>query len=200
MNDDHHHHTRELERQIERMNRRMEEKRREMERSLATMHRKFEDPTRRPEPPGRLPAEEELSGGPESEVQSPHPPELGPVGEGASRLPAGPGTMNIDLIDQGEELVLTAAVPGFSKDEIEVSLVDDVLHIEASQEESEEEEDEGQYLKRERRRLMSRSVALGSPIAEDEEISARYKNGVVTIRLPKAEPAEDESARQIDLE
>lgn len=162
-----------------------------MERQIDLMNRWMKAFT--PDPSSRLPAGEESSGGPGSEFQDQQP-------ELSSATSPSPGEMNIDLHDQEEEFVLTAAVPGFSKDEIDVSLVDDVVQIEATHEEAEEQEDEGRYVRRERRRSMSRSVALGTPIAEDEEISAQYENGVLTIRLPKAEPAEDESGRQIDIE
>lgn len=203
MNDGRHHYDRklerELERQIERMQRRMEEKEREMERHMEAMRREVEDPVPRPEPPSRypiIPGEYKVSRRPGSDFRS-QQPKLGP----ASPPSSGTGTLNVNLLDQEEELVLTAAVPGFSKDEIDVSLVDDVIQIEATHEEAEEQEDEeGQYVMRELRRSMSRSVALGTPIAEDEEIVAQYENGVVTIRLPKAEPTEDEAVRQIDIE
>lgn len=112
-----------------------------------------------------------------------------------------PGSaMDIDLLEQEDEFVLTANVPGFRPDEIDVTLADDVVQIEATHEEADELEEEGRYIARERRRSMSRSVGLGTPIAEDEEISGDYENGVVTIRLPKPEPVEDSSVRQIDIE
>ena len=195
MNDGHHHdreRDRELGRQIERLNRQIEERKRETERHIENMRRQVEDTIRRPEYFGRHPAEEKLSGRPGSDFR-PQQPEFGPA-----QFPS-TGTLNIDLLDQEEELILRAAVPGFSKEEINVSLVDDVVQIEATHEES-EERDEGQYVMRERPQSMSRTVALGTPIAEDEEILAHYENGLVTIRLPKAEPSEDEATREIDIE
>lgn len=205
MDDRQHHLTRELERKIEQVNRRMEEQEREMERRIEAMRRQFEEPIPSPEQPGWLPEGGEPGGGPMPDFQD-QQPELGPIDPADSGLPSDPGKMNIDLIDQEEEYVLTADVPGFSEEEIEVSLTNDVLHIEATREESEEGEDEEQeeeekrYVQRERQRSMSRSVPLGGPIAEEEETSANYENGVLTIRLPKAEPTEDESVRQIDIE
>lgn len=191
--DDKNHLSRERERRIEHMNRRMEEKEREMERRLAAMRRRFEDPALRSESPSRRPEEEGLRGEPGSDFQA-QQPEFDPA------MSLGPHAMPIDLLDREEEFVLTAAVPGFSKEEIGVNLVEDVLQIEATREESEEQENEGRYVTRERPRSMNRSVALGTSIAEDEEITASYESGVVTVRLPKAEPAKEESARQIDIE
>lgn len=128
----------------------------------------------------------------------PHFPDQGPT------LPLPPpdhhSAMDIDLLNQEDEFVLTAAVPGFRPDEIDVTLDDDVVRIEATHDKADEQEEEGRYIARELRQSMSRSVALGTPIAEDKEISGSYEKGVVTIRLPKAEPAEDSSGRQIDIE
>lgn len=206
MDDRHHHLTRELERKIEQVNRRMEEQEREMERRIEAMRRQFEEPIPGPEHPGQLPEGGEPGGGPMPDFQD-QQPELGPVDPADSGLPAGPGSMNVDVIDQEEEYVLRADVPGFSKEEIEVSLGNDVLHIEATHEESGTEEDETEvdeeeerYVQRERPRSMSRSVPLGGPVDDEEDISATYENGVLTVRLPKAEPTEDDSSRQIDIE
>ncbi|RBI59691.1 hypothetical protein DMJ13_21400 [halophilic archaeon] len=183
--------SRELERQSEEMNRRMEERLHEMEQRLDEMHRHVD--LRRTKQPRWLPEEEKLTGRSGSDVQS-HQPELDPAVS-----PSSDYRIHINLLERDEEFVLTAAVPGFSPDEVDVSLIDEELQIEATQEESEEQEEEGQYVMRERRRSMSRSIPLGAQIAEDEEISAHYENGVVTIQLPKAEP-EGESVRQIDIE
>lgn len=106
--------------------------------------------------------------------------------------------ISIDLADRDSEFVVTADVPGFHQDDIEVRLADNTLHIEAEHEESEEAE-EGTYLRRERRRRsMSRSVRLPEPV-EDDEVSATYQNGVLTITLPKVEPTRDEG-RSIDID
>ncbi len=106
--------------------------------------------------------------------------------------------ISIDLADRDSAFVVTADVPGFDKDDIEVRLADNTLHIQADREESDETE-EGTYLRRERRRRsMSRSVRLPEPV-EDEGVSATYQNGVLTITLPKVEPTTDEG-RSIDID
>lgn len=139
------------------------------------------------------PREDEWRGRPRS-----HFPEQRPI-LSPTRAPEPDFALDMDILERDDEFVLSAAVPGFRPGEIDVTLVDDVIQIEASHEEADEQE-EGRYIARERRRSMSRSVALGTPIAEDEEISGSYENGVVTIRLPKVEPVEDSSVRQIDIE
>ncbi|SDQ56948.1 heat shock protein Hsp20 [Natronobacterium texcoconense] len=108
--------------------------------------------------------------------------------------------MGIDLADHGEEFVLTADVPGFDREDVELRLSDDTIHITAEREEEmTEEQDDGFYIRSEReRQSTSRSVRLPEPVDEDR-IEATYRNGVVTVTLPKREPTEP-AGRSIDIE
>lgn len=100
----------------------------------------------------------------------------------------------VDIVEEDDQFVVTADLPGFEKEHIDVSLPDETrLRIDADQEsdvEREEERDGGRYVRRERRRKSaSRTVTLPAPVAESDT-SATYQNGVLTITLPKAEPEE----------
>ncbi|RQG95474.1 Hsp20/alpha crystallin family protein [Natrarchaeobius chitinivorans] len=109
--------------------------------------------------------------------------------------------MGIDLADRGETFVLTADVPGFEKDEIDIRLSGDTLQITAEREQAttEEGDDEAFYIKSERKRQsLSRSVRVPDPVDENA-IEATYRNGVVTVTLPKREPTEP-TGRRIDIE
>ena len=110
----------------------------------------------------------------------------------------GMNRMSIDVEDRDDELIVTADLPGFEKEDLEVKLSEDVLKIEADREEQTEQTgDEGEYIRQERRqRSMSRSVRLPEPVNEDE-VDARYKNGVLTITLPKRHA--DSESRSIDI-
>lgn len=109
-----------------------------------------------------------------------------------------PSRMGIDLADQGEEFVVTADVPGFERDDIDLRLMDDTLHVSATREQTSEQEDEA-YIRSERsRRSLRERVRIPESIEEDE-ITATLKNGVLTVHLPKMEPTEA-GGRQIDIE
>lgn len=110
----------------------------------------------------------------------------------------GLNSMSIDVEDRDGELIVTADLPGFEKEDLEVKLSDDLLKIEADREEREEEKgEEGEFIRQERRqRSMSRSVRLPEPVNEDE-VDARYKNGVLTVTLPKRHA--DSESRSIDI-
>jgi len=100
----------------------------------------------------------------------------------------GPSSTSIDLEDQAEELVLTADLPGFETEDIDVRVQERTLHVEAEHDETAEEE-EGEYIRRERRRTaVSRSIPLPT-VVDTDGITATYNNGVLTVRMPKAEPS-----------
>lgn len=106
------------------------------------------------------------------------------------------GSIAVDVADHGDEFVVTADLPGFDKDDIGVSLADRTLQIEASHEE-EEREESPDYLRRERsRQSMSRSLTLPESV-EEEEIEASFKNGVLTVTLPKRDV---EGGKAIEIE
>ncbi|ELY47168.1 Hsp20/alpha crystallin family protein [Natronorubrum bangense] len=109
-------------------------------------------------------------------------------------------TMGVDLADHGETFVLTADVPGFEKDDIDVRLSENTIHITATREaETTDDPEDEFYIKSERaRQSLSRSIRLPDPVDEDA-VEARYRNGVLTITLPKHDP-ETREGQQIDIE
>lgn len=121
--------------------------------------------------------------------------EEGMIG-GNTGFPA-PGSIAVDVADTGEEFVVTADLPGYDSDDIDLTLTDGTLRLEATQEE-EAEYEEGRYIRRERTgKSASRRIRLPDPV-EEEEVSASYTNGVLTVRLPKV--SEDDDSKRIDIE
>lgn len=103
-----------------------------------------------------------------------------------------------DIRDEGDKFVLEAELPGFQKEDIHLGLKDGILTISASHNETNDEKDKkGNYIRRERRYgSFTRSFDV-SGIQEDQ-ISAAYKDGVLELDLPKAQPAAPVS-RQIEI-
>lgn len=113
-------------------------------------------------------------------------------------LPATGSSVRIDLKEESDDLVLTAELPGFETDDIDVSLRDRTLHLEAEHEEEAEEEADGEYVRRERRRTsVARSIPLPEAV-ETEAIEATYNNGVLTVTMPKSEPDSDGNTIEIN--
>lgn len=108
----------------------------------------------------------------------------------------GSEAMAVDLVENDDEFVVTVDLPGFEREDVDVSVTNRTLRIEADREESVEDESE-RYLRRERHHeSMHRSVRLPHDV-DTEAVSARMNNGVLTLTLPKTER---ETAHSIDIE
>ncbi|QLD85867.1 Hsp20/alpha crystallin family protein [Natronomonas halophila] len=110
------------------------------------------------------------------------------------------GSVAVDIEETDDAYVVTADLPGFDRDDIDVELAGDRLTLSATHTEAESEEgdeDGGRYLRRERRQQsVSRSVRLPEPVDEDAT-EAEYNNGVLTVTLPKE--AEGDSGHDIPI-
>jgi HSP20 family protein len=94
----------------------------------------------------------------------------------------------MDVSETETEIVATMDLPGLSREDIKVNVDDGVLSV--SGEKRHESEDHGKHLRRAERFSgeFSRSIALPSAV-DTGKITAEYKDGVLTVRLPKAESA-----------
>ncbi len=92
----------------------------------------------------------------------------------------------LDAVEEGDDFLVHASVPGLKPENIEVTIEDGILSIKGETKE-EHEVKEGEYLMRERRSgSFHRSVRLPDTVDADKAETG-YENGVLTIKLPKAE-------------
>ncbi|AVI49696.1 heat-shock protein [Pukyongia salina] len=106
--------------------------------------------------------------------------------------------MNVKESDSSYDIEL--AIPGFSKDEIEVSLENDVLHASASKEKESVEEDVEGYTRKEfNYNSFDRRIKVPNTVNQDKEVKATYNNGVLYLQLTKDEVAKDRS-KKIEIE
>lgn len=101
------------------------------------------------------------------------------------------GPVAIDLEDKGEAYVLTSDLPGLEKDQINVSVNGNILTLQGIRKsESSSEDSSGGYYAQERSYgSFSRSLVLPGPVDEGA-ITASYKEGVLTVTLPKLKSTE----------
>lgn len=103
-------------------------------------------------------------------------------------------TFRTDIKQEADCYRLEAELPGFRKEDIALDLKDGILTIRAEQRTENEEKHEGGYIRRERRvGSVSRSFDVSG--IDEENISAQYENGILNLRLPKAQPQPPESRR-----
>jgi len=110
------------------------------------------------------------------------------------------GGLAVDVADEGGSFVLTADLPGFERDDIDVEVHERTLRIDATHrsETEEEYEDGDNYIRRERsKRSLSRSVTLPEDI-EEGDASASFENGVLTVTLPKSHATEESTSVEIE--
>jgi HSP20 family protein len=92
----------------------------------------------------------------------------------------------LDVVENKDDFTVKASVPGINPDDLDVSYADDTLTIKGEIK-TDNEIKENQYHLRERRYgTFSRSITLPTKVKGDA-IEASYQNGVLTLRLPKAE-------------
>jgi HSP20 family protein len=92
----------------------------------------------------------------------------------------------VDVVENKDDFIVKASIPGINPNDLDVSYVDDTLTIKGEIK-SDNEAKENQYHLHERRYgSFARSITLPVKIKGDS-IQASYENGVLTLRLPKAE-------------
>ena len=95
----------------------------------------------------------------------------------------------VNIKDQSDAFVVEASIAGYDKDEINLEIEDSTLTLSGSKKEDNNTEGDG-YRKREFFcSSFERSFNLSEEI-ERERISAEFKNGVLTVNLPKKEKAQ----------
>jgi HSP20 family protein len=86
----------------------------------------------------------------------------------------------IDIIDTDEELIAFVALPGASKEKIDLRVTDDSFYIEAKPIPK-----DGKYLRREMSALgQKREIKLPVEI-KPEQVRASFNNGILEVHLPK---------------
>ena len=93
---------------------------------------------------------------------------------------------SLDMSETKDNYVVKAEVPGIDAKHIDISLTGDVLSIKGEKKQEKEEKEEDYHLVERSYGSFSRSVRIPAEV-ESNKIKASYKNGILTITLPKSE-------------
>lgn len=105
--------------------------------------------------------------------------------------------MRADIKETENEYIIEAELPGVKKDEIKIELYDNKLTIRAETKQERKEEKEN-FIKRERRYgAFCRTFYLDN--VKEDEIKAKYEDGILKIILPKERPSKP-NVKTIDIE
>ena len=109
--------------------------------------------------------------------------------------------MKTDVKETESGYEVAVDLPGFKKDDIALDLQNGNLTITAHKGmEKKEENKEGKMLRQERYAgTLSRSFYVGEAVTE-EDIKARYEDGVLTLVIPKKDPAKVNEKKTILIE
>ncbi len=101
----------------------------------------------------------------------------------------------VDVEETADEIVLTAELPGVNRDAIDIEMEDGVLTIQGEKKDERKEEGAQGLLYERRWGSFTRRFTLPRAV-DSARITAQYENGILSIRVPKAEEAK---GRKIEI-
>jgi len=105
---------------------------------------------------------------------------------------------SVNITEDAEEFQIEVAAPGMEKKDFNINLDNNVLTISSEKEET-KEDNHRKYMRREYcYTKFRRSFTLPSSVKEDD-IKANYKNGILSIQIPKKEDMKTKPSRHIAI-
>ena len=99
-----------------------------------------------------------------------------------------PWGLSLDVIENKDDFVVKASIPGIDPDDIDITYTDDTLTIKGETKADREVKEEAYHLRERRYGSFARSIRLPFKVRADA-IEASYDKGVLSLRLPKVEEA-----------
>jgi HSP20 family protein len=96
--------------------------------------------------------------------------------------------LRLDIVASGDEYVISAGVPGLRAEDLSLEVLGDTVTIRGELPETEQPEGAEVLLHERRAGKFARSVTLPAEL-DGAKAEASIENGVLTVRLPKAETA-----------
>jgi HSP20 family protein len=95
---------------------------------------------------------------------------------------------SMDIFTEGDDVVVKAELPGMKKEDIDISLTKDTITISGDKKKEEKIEKKDYYSFERSYGSFKRSFSLPAEV-QTEKASAKFKDGVLEIRIPKTEEA-----------
>ena len=109
--------------------------------------------------------------------------------------------MKTDIHEKNGNYMIEMELPGYMKEDIKADLKDGYLTITASKNETKEEKDsKGNCIRKERYTgTCNRSFYVGEQVTQDD-IHASFKDGILSLQVPKDIPKVEDSPKLITIE
>lgn len=107
--------------------------------------------------------------------------------------------MKTDIRETKNSYIIEVDLPGYNKENINLSLKDGYLNISAKVEKEEKDNEDSKYVRRERfYGECSRSFYVGDSLKESD-INAEFKDGILKINVPKVEEKSSDETKYIEI-
>ena len=97
-------------------------------------------------------------------------------------------TPSLDVVDGKDDIRVHVELPGIAREDVDISLKDDLLTIRGEKKEKKEAKEENRYYVERSYGSFSRTINLPAKVQADR-VKASYKDGVLEISLPKSQEA-----------
>lgn len=104
----------------------------------------------------------------------------------------------VNIKENEKNFILELAVPGMEKKDLKIDINEDVLTISSESKQENEEEKDGYKRKEFSYSSFCRSFYIPENVNK-EKIGANYKDGILTVELPKNEEEKSKITRQIKI-
>ncbi len=102
----------------------------------------------------------------------------------------------LDIYETKDHVVLKAELPGMKLEDIDITIVGDILTLKGERKREEEVKEENYYRVERAYGAFHRSIPLPS-VVDTDQVKATYKDGVLEIKLPKKE---ETKTREVKVE
>jgi HSP20 family protein len=102
---------------------------------------------------------------------------------------------SVDVVETDDEIVVRAEIPGVNRDDIDLTVENNRMIISGEKKQEHEEKDDNYYLM-ERSYGSFRRIFVLPAQADADKVAASYKDGVLTVTVPKTEVAK---GKKIDI-
>jgi HSP20 family protein len=93
---------------------------------------------------------------------------------------------SVDVSENKDNVVIKAEIPGMTKDDVKISIQDNVITLKGEKKQEKEEKDANYHRIERSYGSFCRSFTLPTAVKADK-IKATYKDGVLNVTLPKTE-------------